>query len=480
MSEEQFYIIEQSYAIAIILVRGFFFGAFVNLFIDKEVLDRRKTAFLTTIIILEGLFFYMIPYETKFGYFLVCLLTIIVIFYFYNSKVLAHMIFVFFLWQNIFYIWHLINFTIFDFITDKALEVLDYSGEGAMGKLFFILFLLMIAQVLFLLFFFTFSYFIIRRICKKQYDMSLAEAVYLSIYSTVSYLIAYSIVQIMVVPLEKEVFVLLDEKKDLRFILPLIAILIFIGEMTAVATWQRYRRLKEEDLILQEQLQEQAYIRKKIEYTEKYHDKIRALRHDMAGKLMVLKSFLENHRYEEASDYLSEMNVELSEGAFLYATGNPVSDVVINEAAALSQKRGCRFECDFSFPKDKEISAMDVGIILSNLLDNALEAVSYVPEDKRYIELSGEMKNNFFLIRIVNPYDGVVEKGDDDSFKSRKVFSEESKNQRSYKSDTSLHGIGLKSVMNLADKYLGAVYISTADNLFEVKVMLQDSKNHQF
>ena len=36
----------------------------------------------------------------------------------------------------------------------------------------------------------------------------------------------------------------------------------------------------------------------------------------------------------------------------------------------------------------------------NNLLDNALEAVSDIPEDKRYIKLSGNLKDNFFLIKI--------------------------------------------------------------------------------
>jgi sensor histidine kinase regulating citrate/malate metabolism len=236
--------------------------------------------------------------------------------------------------------------------------------------------------------------------------------------------------------------------------------------MSAIATWQRYRRLKEEDLLLQEQVQEQGYIRKKIEYTEKYQEQIRTLRHDMAGKLMILKSFLDGGRYKDASKFLSEMDIELSSGAVKYSTGNAVTDVVINEAAAICEKKSCIFECDFSFTEDKGITAIDMAIILNNLLDNAIEAITSIPADERYIRLSGASKANFYLIRIENSYDGEVIRNNDNGIISKK------------KTDPDLgpHGIGLKSVASIAEKYLGAVDIKTEDRTFEVKVMLQNAR----
>jgi sensor histidine kinase regulating citrate/malate metabolism len=276
----------------------------------------------------------------------------------------------------------------------------------------------------------------------------------------------YMIAEVMIVPLENEVFILFDEKKDLEWMMPVLATLIFIGEMSAIATWQRYRRLKEEDLLLQEQVQEQGYIRKKIEYTEKYQEQIRTLRHDMAGKLMILKSFLDGGRYKDASKFLSEMDIELSSGAVKYSTGNAVTDVVINEAAAICEKKSCIFECDFSFTEDKGITAIDMAIILNNLLDNAIEAITCIPADERYIRLSGASKDNFYLIRIENSYDGEVIRNKDNGIISKK------------KTDPDLgpHGIGLKSVASIAEKYLGAVDIKTEDRTFEVKVMLQNAR----
>ena len=187
----------------------------------------------------------------------------------------------------------------------------------------------------------------------------------------------------------------------------------------------------------------------------------------MAGKLMILKSFLENKRYEEASKFLGEMNIELSTNSMQISTGNPVTDIVINEAAGQADNLKCEFRADFSFPKESGIGATDVGIILNNLLDNALEAVAVIPENERYIKLTGEFKENFFLIRAENSFDGMLKRDLDGNIVSRKR----------QQTDGELHGIGLKSVMSIADKYLGTMDISSENKVFKVRVMLQSTED---
>lgn len=150
-----------------------------------------------------------------------------------------------------------------------------------------------------------------------------------------------------------------------------------------------------------------------------------------------------------------------------FFTGNPVTDVVINEAAAQAENLKCEFQTDFSFPEGSGISATDVGIILNNLLDNALEAVAVITEKERYIKLTGERKESFFLIRAENSFDGKILKDKDGSIVSKKK----------HEADGDLHGIGLKSVMSIADKYLGAMDVSVEDKVFMVKVMLQSTEN---
>lgn len=466
MSKELFSVFQDGYGYAMILVRGIFLGLMIKTFISDSVLDKKKNIILSAVVTVEGLVLFSLPISTRGIWTYISLITVLAVFFFYNRQYMPHIAFVLLLWTNVFYVWFLINIVTNDIFSDLLIETLNYSSENVMDEMYGRMACFFVISILLLIVFSMISHCIIKMICKKKYDMSWTEALYLSVYSIISYFMVYMIAEVMIVPLENEVFILFDEKKDLEWMMPVLATLIFIGEMSAIATWQRYRRLKEEDLLLQEQVQEQGYIRKKIEYTEKYQEQIRTLRHDMAGKLMILKSFLDGGRYKDASKFLSEMDIELSSGAVKYSTGNAVTDVVINEAAAICEKKSCIFDCDFSFTEDKGITAIDMAIILNNLLDNAIEAITAIPADERYIRLSGASKDNFYLIRIENSYDGEVIRNKDNGIISKKKTDP----------DLSLHGIGLKSVASIAEKYLGALDIKTQDRTFEVKVMLQNAR----
>jgi sensor histidine kinase YesM len=430
-------------------------------------MDRAKKIVLSVVVTVEGIVLFVLPVEMTGAWTVISFLTILAVFFFYNKKVMPQIFFVYFLWLNMFFVWYIINVVLSDCLSNWLIVNIDYSKPDALSSFYRNMIINICLEIIFLVASLVAIFFCIKKICRLKRDMSWTEALFLSIYSAVSYCIAYMIAQVMVVPLNEGVFILLDEKRNLRIALPILALLLFVGEMTAIATWQRYRRLLEEDLLLQEQIQEQEFLRKKIEYTEKYHDQIRTLRHDMAGKLMILKSFLENKRFQDASQFLSEMDIELNAGGVKYSTGNPVTDVVINEAASQAENIGCAFECEFSFPKEKSISAMDMAIVLNNLLDNALEAVEAIPAEDRFMKISGTLKDNFYLIKTENSFDGKVIRGADNSIISKKKDT----------SDSDQHGIGLKSIMSIADKYLGAVDIKTEDRVFEVKVMLQNIEN---
>ncbi len=467
MNENEFRIVEQLYGVMIIIIRGFFLQALINTFISEEIMDRAKMIVLSVVVTVEGIVLFVLPVEMTGAWTVISFLTILAVFLFYNKKVMPQIFFVYFLWLNMFFVWYIINVVLSDCLSNWLIVNIDYSKADALSFFYRNMIINICLEIIFLAASLVAIFYCIKKICRLKRDMSWTEALFLSIYSAVSYCIAYMIAQVMVVPLNEGVFILLDEKRNLRIALPILAILIFVGEMTAIATWQRYRRLKEEDFLLQEQIREQDYLRKKIEYTEKYHDEIRTMRHDMAGKLMILKSFLENNRFQDASQFLSEMDIELNAGGVKYSTGNPVTDVVINEAASQAESLGCVFECEFSFPKEKSISAMDMAIVLNNLLDNALEAVEAIPAEDRFMKISGTLKDNFYLIKTENSFDGKVIRGADNSIISKKKDT----------SDSDQHGIGLKSIMSIADKYLGAVDIKTEDRVFEVKVMLQNIEN---
>ena len=77
-------------------------------------------------------------------------------------------------------------------------------------------------------------------------------------------------------------------------------------------------------------------------------------------------------------------------------TGNPVTDVIVGDMRQRSQNLGIRFQVNFHYADPEAYDAFDMGIILQNLLQNAVEACEKVGEGERFISLTGKRKGRFF------------------------------------------------------------------------------------
>ena len=96
--------------------------------------------------------------------------------------------------------------------------------------------------------------------------------------------------------------------------------------------------------------------------------------------------------------------------------------------------------------------------MLGNLLDNAIEATEKL-ESEKDIFVSLVYQKEKLLIKIRNPYAGVLKK-------------DRAGNYKSEKKDRENHGIGLKSVRKVVEKYEGVMEIHTEDQVFEMCVIL--------
>ena len=70
------------------------------------------------------------------------------------------------------------------------------------------------------------------------------------------------------------------------------------------------------------------------------------------------------------------MEATVSRLDFAYRTGNPITDVIIHQKKQEAEKRGISFEANFTYPDKQQIDVYDIGIVLNNALENAIEASS--------------------------------------------------------------------------------------------------------
>ena len=118
-------------------------------------------------------------------------------------------------------------------------------------------------------------------------------------------------------------------------------------------------------------------------------------------------------------------------------------------------------EGELLFPAKLGIEAFDLGILLNNALDNAIEACRKVPEGReRLIRFRGYTKGRMYFVVVENTYDG-------------ERLPEGVDVLRTTKTDTEGHGLGMSNMRSCVEKYYGTMQYEAGSGKFVLTIMLQ-------
>lgn len=304
-----------------------------------------------------------------------------------------------------------------------------------------------------------------RLIRKKKMKLHRKELCYLALLPIIGILFGNMIRYLIQVVNKDTYFRLYEQFPVFLGIVPAVAVLFYAGILLTIASYQRMAGLQEEQQkYFVEQHQVHA-IQERMEEVERFYDGIRQMKHEMKNHLTNIKGLVRNGSYEEMEQYIDRMDESMDVFELTVKTGNAVTDVIVNDKQKMTEKQGIQFVSEFSYPQTDGYNAYDIGIIINNLLQNALEACAKMTEGERYIYLSGRQKKKFYLIHVRNSFEGEV------------IFDEETNLPLSTKEkDISLHGIGLSNVKREVEKYMGDVDIKVKKKEFSVAVLLQERR----
>ena len=297
--------------------------------------------------------------------------------------------------------------------------------------------------------------------------MAWQDVILLSILNFVGSMIANVVNGLLIVRINTDAFVLFDEKPDMIWKIPMIAVLIFAGEAALIYFWQRYRILfgeRQKHFVEEQQVKA---MKKRLEEAEHFYGSIRKVRHEMKNHMANIKGLTEAGEYGEIEEYVRRMDETMQELEYKYVTGNAVTDVIINDKCRRAEKAGIRFGADFRY--GGEIPVFDMGIILNNLLDNAIEACEKLEPGKGFIRLSLKRKKQFLILYVENSFDGAVPVSKGSSLPP-------TTKQSILPGIITEHGIGQENVRDIAARYFGGVNIKVKGDVFHVTVMLQQGE----
>lgn len=181
--------------------------------------------------------------------------------------------------------------------------------------------------------------------------------------------------------------------------------------------------------------------------------------HDFHNHIGALRQLLSHEKYAEAVEYLDELQSPVKEMTDAVWTGDETVDYLINSKAAAAAASKIQLQAQVEFPRHTNIRSMDLCAILGNLLDNALEAARQVPfSEQRFIKLTIRRINQMLVIKVENSFSAspVQEKG----------------LLKTTKTESGLHGWGLKSAQTAAEKYDGMIQTTYTGNTFRAVATL--------
>lgn len=218
-----------------------------------------------------------------------------------------------------------------------------------------------------------------------------------------------------------------------------------------------YIKLKESALVTR---QLESYSNQ-LNVVMKSEEKVRGLRHDLKHHLSEIRMLADRGKTHEIAAYVQNMQADLvGEGEHI-SSGNAEIDSLVNLMLERAKRELGAVRCHVSVPQELDVSAFDWNIILGNLMDNAIEAAGK-SEDK-LLQIRIQYQKGLLFINIRNSYSGALVKSEG-RYLSTKDYDRTDGAQ--------IHGLGIKNVRRIVEKYDGNMEISDDNGIFEVRILM--------
>ena len=173
-------------------------------------------------------------------------------------------------------------------------------------------------------------------------------------------------------------------------------------------------------------------------------------RHDMRHHFALLQGLASKEYIEEFKEYLQTAQSDMDAITPISFCENETVNLILSAFAAKAKQSGILLTVDAKLPDLLPFSDTELCSLLSNALENAIQASEHIPDsNKRYIKLRVYSKNTKLCIDIRN------------SYQTEPIF-----HQGLPVSKEQGHGFGTKSMVHIVEKHGGVFQFSVKDGWF--------------
>lgn len=180
--------------------------------------------------------------------------------------------------------------------------------------------------------------------------------------------------------------------------------------------------------------------------------------HEFKNQISCIESLLDKKQYSKLEEYVKKINGSLNNEPDTINTNNVIVNAILNTKYQEADAKGIVFVFRVNDLSELKIKDEDVVTILSNLLNNAIEACETC-EGKKVIKFKFVKKDDMTIIAVKNTfnYDVKYENGEIKSTKTTNVDE---------------HGVGIKNVLKSIEKYGGSYVIEDKNKEFFFSIII--------
>lgn len=234
----------------------------------------------------------------------------------------------------------------------------------------------------------------------------------------------------------------------------IICIDVFVFIMLSQITRQNQKVTELSLLELQVSQQKQA-----LEHMDIMQNKIRQCNHDHLNHMLCIKEMMKEGNYKEVNNYL---NALVKKNPEVITPHVQIPDCFLRAVLTVKMEQCRQKNIPISLKTDDNTplcESSDLCILLSNLLDNAIEASTQTTDPK--IEVILSKKKDYYTIIVKNRIEQSV-------LKNNVML-------KTTKKDKQWHGIGIQSVREIVRHYNGMMEYYEQDKWFIANVWLRES-----
>ena len=195
---------------------------------------------------------------------------------------------------------------------------------------------------------------------------------------------------------------------------------------------------------------------------KKSNQEIAKFRHDWKNHVLVMQSMLQSGEYEKAEKYFEKLSKESAAVKKKLITGNDMVDIIFAIKEPLFEKYGIQVECEGNLSQLLQMESVDISILFSNLIDNAIEACSQCKGERYFHMRVTESLHNWMLL---------LENSTENENSTETETMQKEEIPKTSKADKEHHGLGLQNVKDIVKKYHGEMELVRETNHFMVKMM---------